>query len=407
MMRAVVAVSAVLVFSSGCDRSGPAPGRSVVEPRIELNVPGSTAATVDIVGLPVDVLSQLAQSRFSPDEWTALLRVEVAGESDAAAGRPAVLGSYAVDDGVLRFTPRFPFDPGQRYAVRLDATGVRPTSGAPPSPWLEHPLEATIELPAPVTRRTTTVVAVFPSAAEVPENQLRMYVAFSAPMGLGGGSGYLRLVDETGRTIDDPFLPLDVELWNEDRTRYTVLFDPGRVKRGILPNEELGRSMAAGRKYALVVDAEWRDGAGQPLVAGFRHEFRVGPSEDQAIDPATWRIEAPRGGTADPLVVSFPRPLDYGLLHRALTVSLRGSHVPGEVRLDAGETRWRFIPREPWQVGEHGLIASSILEDVAGNRIGRPFEVMAAADATLATEAKSAVLTFRVTPGTGGIRGSR
>ena len=253
----------------------------------------------------------------------------VAGESDAAPGRPAVLGSYAIHDGILRFTPRFPFDPGQRYDVRLDAARLPSTSGAVPAPWRAHPLEASIELPAPVKRRTTTVIAVFPSAAEVPENQLRLYIAFSAPMGLGGGSGYVRLLDETGRTVDDPFLPLDVELWNEDRTRYTVLFDPGRVKRGILPNEEMGRSMVAGRKYALVVDADWRDGAGQPLVAGFRHEFRVGPSEDHAIDPAAWRIEAPRGGTADPLVVSFPRPLDYGLLHRALTVSLRGTRGAG------------------------------------------------------------------------------
>ena len=194
---------------------------------------------------------------------------------------------------------------------------------------------------------------------------------------------------------------MDVELWNEDRTRYTVLFDPGRVKRGILPNEEMGRSLVAGKHYTLVVDAGWRDGAGQPLVAEFRREFRVGPSEEQAIDPATWRIEAPLAGTEDPLVVSFPRSLDYGLLQRALTVSLRGGRVPGEVRLDAGETRWLFTPNERWRTGEYQLHASSILEDVAGNRIGRPFEVKALAGGRLRTEARSAVLAFRVMAGTG------
>ena len=98
--------------------------------------------------------------------------------------------------------------------------------------------------------------------------------------------------------------------------------------------------------------------------------------------------------------MSFPRPLDYGLLHRALTVSLRGTRVAGEVRLDAGETRWLFIPHERWQAGEYRLLVSSILEDVAGNRIGRPFEVKGPADGKLATEAKSAVLTFRVVAGT-------
>ncbi len=35
-----------------------------------------------------------------------------------------------------------------------------------------------------------------------------------------------------------------MDLWNEDRTRFTVLYDPGRVKRGILPNEEMGRLAA-------------------------------------------------------------------------------------------------------------------------------------------------------------------
>jgi hypothetical protein len=406
MTRIVVAASAVLVFGLACHRSGPVPAGSGVEPQIELNLDGSATGTVDVVGLPPDALSQLTQSRFTPDEWTALLRITVAGDSGPAAGRPAVLGSYAVHDGVLRFTPRFPFDPGQRYDVRFDAGRLRSTDAASPTPSLLHPLEASIELPAPITA-PTAVAGVFPSAAEVPENQLRLYVSFSAPMGLGDGSRYLRLVDEAGRPVDDPFLPLDVELWNEDRTRYTVLFDPGRVKRGILPNEELGRSMIAGRTYALVIDADWRDGAGQPLAEGFRHEFRVGPPEDHAIDPATWRIDAPRSGTVDPLVVSFPRPLDYGLLHRALTVSLRAAPVAGGVRLDAGETRWIFTPGDPWQEGEYRLHVSSILEDVAGNRIGRPFEVMAPAEATPATEARSAVLIFRVAAGIGAVRGSR
>jgi hypothetical protein len=392
----VVAAAAVLVGVWGCDRGEPPAARSHAEPRIELNPGRSGAATLDVVGLPADALSQLTRSNLTSEDWTALLRVVVAGGSDAAPGRPAVLGTYAIDNGILRFTPRFPFDPGQRYDVRLDVARLPSSNRAASASWRGHPLETSIELPAPATRRTTRVIAVFPSAAEVPENQLRLYISFSAPMGLGGGSSYIRLLDETGRTVDDPFLPLDLELWNEDRTRYTMLFDPGRVKRGILPNEEMGRSMVAGRRYALVVDPDWRDGAGQPLVAGFRHEFHVGASEERAIDPAAWRIEAPRAGTQDPLVVSFPRSLDYGLLHRALTVSLRGTQLAGEVRLDAGETGWRFIPHGRWQAGDYRLLVSSILEDVAGNRIGRPFEVKGLTDGHPATEAKSAVLTFRV-----------
>ena len=34
-----------------------------------------------------------------------------------------------------------------------------------------------------------------------------------------------------------------------------------------------------------------------------------------------------------------------------------------------------FTPREPWRAGQHQLLALDILEDVAGNQIGRAFEV--------------------------------
>jgi hypothetical protein len=216
-------------------------------------------------------------------------------------------------------------------------------------------------------------------------------------MSLGGGSGYIHLLDETGRQVADPFLPLDVDLWNEDRTRYTVLFDPGRVKRGILPNEQMGRSLVPGRKYTVIVDQGWLDDGGQPLAAPFRREFRVGPPDDAAIEPAAWRIDAPAEGTRNPLIVTFPKPLDYGLLQRALAVANeRGIRLQGDVRLEAGETRWLFTPQEPWRKGVHRLHASSILEDGAGNRIGRPFEVDALANGRLRTEAQSAALEFQI-----------
>ena len=53
-------------------------------------------------------------------------------------------------------------------------------------------------------------------------------------------------------------------------------------------------------------------------------------------------------------------------------------------------------PREPWQAGEYSLIIDTSLEDVAGNRIGRPFEVDAHRPAAATDEPKTAVLKFRV-----------
>jgi hypothetical protein len=337
----------------------------------------------------------LSASTLTNDDWNALLRITVSGPD--GADRPAMLGTYTVRDGVLRFTPRFPFDPGQRYDVRFDPSRVPSPNAAAPSG--SRIIRTSIALPAPEGLATTRLVAVFPSADELPENLLRMYITFSAPMSLVGASGHVQLLDEQGRVVEDAFLPLDVDLWNDNRTRYTVLFDPGRVKRGILPNEQMGRALAAGRRYTLVVDDGWRDAAGQKLAAPFRHGFRAGPAAEQALDPQAWRIEAPLARTRDPLLVTFPAPLDHGLLQRALTVFVNGEHVPGDVQTEADDTRWRFSPAAPWRPGEYQLRAASILEDVAGNRIGRPFEVEQLAAGRLRSEARSAALPFRVRDG--------
>jgi hypothetical protein len=351
-------------------------------------------ATVDVLGLSTDELTRLGRAAMTREQWTSLLRVVVADAAATASDKPAVLGTYSVDDGILRFTPQFPFDPGQRYDVAFDPSRLRPAAGSPDASL--HPLQTTIEIPAPPVGAPTRIVEVYPTGREVPENQLRLYIAFSAPMGLGYGASHVRLLDDRGNEVTDPFLPLDVDLWNEDRTRYTVLFDPGRVKRGILPNEEMGRPLSGGRKYTLVVDAAWRDAAGQPLASPFRREFRVGVPEERAIEPAAWQMEVPRRGTREPLAVSFPRPLDYGLLMRAIRVaSPAGNRVDGDIDVQRAETRWVFTPRDPWQTGEYRLLAASTLEDVAGNRIGRPFEVDAANEHNT-SQATSASLTFHV-----------
>ncbi len=415
-----VALVAALAFAPACSQpSGQAPDSAPDGPRIRLVASPSGQRTIDVAGLPAADLEHLERTAPSREGWQAILRVHVAqvdepilrdhvGQADepvlrdqvaqadpAAAELPPVLGNYAVHGGALRFTPRFPFDAGQRYAVVFDPSSLPSARGrsasAPP-----RVLRTTVALPAPGREPSTRVVAVYPTGPEVPENHLRLYVVFSAPMGLGSGNPHVRLLDEHGEPVADAFLPLDVDLWNADRTRYTVLYDPGRVKRGIRPNAELGRPLSADRRYTLAIDAAWRDAAGQPLVAPFRREFRVGPPRERALDPAAWRLDLPAGGTRDPLAVRFPVPLDYGLLQSALLVTTGGGRpLAGEIRVEQGETRWTFTPRAPWRPGEYQLVAAATLEDAAGNRIGRPFEV-GAAEARDAERARGAVVPFRI-----------
>jgi hypothetical protein len=351
--RSAVLAAALFFFAAcapdmACSRAtGPA--------RIELNT-ATERPTIDVIGLAPADLNQLGEIQ-ARDTWTGILRISVAG------GETPIAGSYSIDGQRLRFTPMFPFDPGREYEAVLAMPGA-------------EPVRTTVSLPARDSTPTTVVSQVYPTSDTVPENQLRLYVHFSAPMGLKGGLDYIHLLDDAGNEVKDPFLPLDTEFWNDDRTRYTVFFDPGRQKRGIAPIADMGRSLTAGKSYTLVVDAGWRDGNGLPLKETFRRTLRVGPADERPLDYRAWEVRAPRAATIDPLVVTFREPLDHGLLLRALGVTAAdGSPIGGAVSVGAGEMSWTFTPKAPWRAGTHQLVAFAMLEDLAGNRIGRAFEV--------------------------------
>jgi hypothetical protein len=272
----------------------------------------------------------------------------------------------------VRFTPLFPLDPGRRYDVTFDFSRI---PGAAPAEAPPAPLAGTVALPASTAEPSTVVARVYPTGDRVPENMLRMYIEFSAPMGRASGVEHIALLDHTGREIEGAVLPLDYEFWSPDHKRFTVFFDPGRVKKGILPNREMGRPLEIGTTVTLVVAREWRDAQGLPLREDFRRVFNVGPADEQPLDTARWRIQPPKAGGRDRLVVSFPEPLDHGLLMRALGVRRNGQPVQGEAVVSPGETTWAFTPSAPWQSGAYDLLALDILEDLAGNQIGRAFEV--------------------------------
>jgi hypothetical protein len=195
-------------------------------------------------------------------------------------------------------------------------------------------------------------------------------------MSRGEAAKRIHLIEEGGREVKLPFLELDEELWDRDFRRLTVLFDPGRVKRGLVPHNEVGPPIQDGKKYKLVIDVAWQDGKGVPLVAPFEKQFVGGPAERRPIDPKEWKVTPPRAGAASPLIVDFPRPLDAALLQRFLDViDGSGKLVAGSVTLDQDERRWIFTPKAALAPGSYAIEVVSTLEDLAGNKIGRPFDV--------------------------------
>ena len=345
----------LLLASAACGRS------SSSDPAIALVNPDSPQAYVQVAGLSGDVLDALEDA--TPEQWAAAFRVAVAADA------PAMLGTYAVEDGAARFTPAFPLDQGREYRVTFDASALPGGAAA------GAPLAATVGRPASTAVPSTVVTRIYPTGELVPENLLRMYVEFSAPMGNKSGIEYMKVLNEAGTEIPGAILPLDYQFWSPDHRRFTVFFDPGRVKDGILPNREMGRPLSYGGQMTLVISREWLDENGLPLREEYQRTFKVAPPDTQPLETASWTIEPPAAGTRNGVVVTFPEPLDHGLLMRALGVRRDGQALPGEIAVDRNETRWTFTPQDPWRAGAHELLALDILEDLAGNQIGRAFEV--------------------------------
>jgi hypothetical protein len=362
---------------------------------------------VELVGADPVAVRLLARSDLTIDRWNSFLAVRVVRATEiTASDQPPLWGSYRVTGDVIRFEPRFPLEPGMHYRAEFDpvrlhavAQAIDP-AGEQAASQARSPTRviADYTVPKKPAQATTRVTAVYPSRDLLPENLLHFYICFSAPMSRGEAYQRITLIDETtGKKVDAPFLELDEELWSPDATRFTLVFDPGRIKRGLRPREEVGPVLEAGKSYSLNIDRNWLDASQNLLEAGFRKAFRVGPPDESSPDPKTWAVGPPNAGTCDPLVVRFPESLDRALLERLVRVETAESKVmTGQISVGAAETSWRFTPESPWRQGAYRLLVGTELEDLAGNSIAQPFEVDVAGPISTRVASKTVALPFEV-----------
>ena len=342
--------------------------------------------TVRVVGLDQANLKALAAVKWDAARWEALLAVSL-DRQRSGDEQPAMLGRHSVKDGVLLFEPRFPFAPGSRYRAVFDPSRL------PVPPAVKSPLLTLRFSDARPSRPPTVVSQVYPTAERLPENQLKFYLHFSAPMKHGDVYKHIKLLGPDNKEVRWPFLELDQELWNPDGTRFTLFFDPGRIKRGLKPREEVGPALEEGKKYTLVIDRSWRDANDAPLKAAFRKTFTVGPPDDTCPNPKKWRLQA----SADALMVRLDKPLDHALLQHMLRVTdAKGRALAGTVTVSERETHWRFAPKVAWKAGDYFLEADTRLEDLAGNSIGKPFEVDVLRRIDRAIKEKTVRIPFKV-----------
>ena len=140
----------------------------------------------------------------------------------------------------------------------------------------------------------------------MPRNLLRCYVEFSAPMREAGAT-HVRLFDAEGAPLVGALLATEYELWDPDRRRLTVLLDPARIKRGLVPHREVGYPLREGASVTLVVDAEFPDASGRPLRTGATRTWQVIGDERRHVTPSSWTLRPGTAGTTEPLTVTFDR----------------------------------------------------------------------------------------------------
>jgi len=294
----------------------------------------------------------------NPEHGSDILTVSV-----DAPNVPALLGKYRIENGALVFAPQFPLQAGMSYRAVARIPGTAP-------------LSSVFSIPKADAKPTTVVERVYPSSNVLPENQLKFYIHFSAGMAKGFAYDHVSLIDDSGARVDAPFLELGEELWDPGGRRFTLFFDPGRIKRGLVSQQQLGSALQQGKHYTLLIDKGWKDAQGRPLVADFRKTFTVGPADRKPIDLKTWTIRTPQAGTRNVLTVSFPEPLDHAILQRELdVVTASGGVIEGGVEVGSDERTWIFTPDSAWKKGTYAVRVGTSLADLAGNMVDRPFEI--------------------------------
>lgn len=285
-------------------------------------------------------------------------RIVVGGGGDTTiANRPPLAGEWSPTTGGHLFTPKYPFKPGLSYRV------------------YHGPTHTDLLLPKPPAVPPAKLVGLYPSATVLPENVFRFYVQFDRAMPRGDVYQYIAVLKADGKKVEQPFLEIDDELWNEEQTRLTLLIDPGRIKREVKPLLDLGPVFMAKNDYTLFIDGRWPTLDGTPLGKDFRRAIKIGLRFDGELDQTLWKVQPPTRQNPN-VTVRFDRTMDYALLQRMLTVidvkdnALAGTNVLGE-----GETTWTFKPTKPLNPGTYRVRINTTLEDTCGNAIGRAFEV--------------------------------
>ena len=186
---------------------------SLPSPEIVWRETGDPDATrvFEVVGLGRPLLEALQRAHLSTAEWSRLFAV-YAGVSSAEvpSDLPAMLGRHRIVGDRLRFQPRYRVETDVSYVAVLSLRNLPKTVSSSLPSTSAHLRQGDRVVGEYLLRsarkqRATLLTEVYPTSDALPENLLKLYLHFSAPMSRGESYRHIRLVHESGRLVDLPF----------------------------------------------------------------------------------------------------------------------------------------------------------------------------------------------------------
>ncbi|MEH6535022.1 MAG: Ig-like domain-containing protein [Psychroserpens sp.] len=331
-------------------------------------------------------LEAIVMSGFDSNEATSYYDVSVYfGEVPSNPDISKIIGIFECVDSQFFFKSKYGFSTGASYTVFIKSNST-----------VEQ--RFIVKVPEIKLKPSTYIKNVYPTSSKLPMNQLKFYIEFSAPMRLGDAFEHVRLYKlPEGKLESEAFLVTAEELWNPDNTRVTIFFDPGRIKRGVQPNLQLGLPLVEGNTYKLVIDKGWLDINDVKLIKGFEKTFDVISVDRQSPNPKKWKIDFPNTKNKSSLKIDFNEAMDFGLLHSAIgIVDETNTNVEGVVRLSESENKWMFTPKKQWTKGKYKMIINAWLEDLAGNNLNRKFDVNLNSENDKPKNIKEVIIPFEI-----------
>lgn len=297
--------------------------------------------------LESEVAEILKAQDFSFGEWSTFFYLKTSPTT------PPIRGTYRLSAGQVVFKPTETPNPELKYIISFSYERL--------SQVLQRNLSSNATYNdvvsfLPPANNQPKVEGVLPSLDDkTPSNVLRLYVTFSAPMGNENPYDRISIKDETGNKLENPFLVIPEGLWNIDKTRLTLLFNPNKEKD----------VLEAGKKYTLEISKDWKGASGKALQESYSRSFVTAAPIKEAINVNRWAMTATQDRLGV-LTVITDHPLDQPLAQRMLYIQgPDGNILPTRVEFQ-DRKRLKIL----WAAQEAetlNLIIDPRLEDICGN----------------------------------------